>query len=86
MPKKLTKEEAQKLRATKKRGAKKEIIFGAEIDALKKGEELFISEKEWKVKTSLTSYYYGKYAKGVEKKDRKITYEKVEGGLLITKL
>jgi hypothetical protein len=38
------------------------------------------------VKTSLSSYYYGKYSKGIEEKDRTVGYRKVTGGLLITKL
>lgn len=86
MPKKLTKEEVLKLRATRKHGVKKPTLFVEEINNLKKGESLLIAEKEWKIKTSPTAYYYGKFTKGIEKKDRVISYEKVEGGLMITKL
>ena len=56
MPKKLTKDEANKLiESSKKGGRKAEIIFGAEIEALKKGEDLFISDGEWKPKSLLTT-------------------------------
>lgn len=86
MPRKLTKEEAQKLRESKRQGAKKPVQFGEEITNLKKGESLLITEKEWKMNTTPTAYYYGKFTKGIEKKVRVISYQKVEGGLMITKL
>lgn len=87
MPIKLSKDEANKLVESSKRGGRKaSIIFGDEIEKLKKGEDLFISEDEWTVKTSMSSYYYGKYSKGIEVKDRTVGYRKVSGGLLITKL
>jgi len=34
----------------------------------------------------MSSYYYGKYSKGIDVKDRTVGYRKVNGGLLITKL
>jgi hypothetical protein len=87
MPKKLSKDEANKLVESSKRGGRTaSIIFGDDIEKLKKGEDLFISEDEWTVKTSMSSYYYGKFSKGIDPKDRKISYRKVTGGLLITKL
>jgi hypothetical protein len=87
MPRKLSKEESKKLRETKKSGGvRKEIRFGKEIEALKKGEELLIEHHEWDMKTTMLAYYYGKFAKGVAETDREIKYESVEGGLLITKL
>jgi len=89
MPKKLSVEELNELRMKKRSGNKKEILFGKEIDALKKGEAIFISKEEWietKVKTVIGAYYYGKYVKGVDEKDRVISYESVAGGFVITKL
>ena len=86
MPKKLTKEEAQKLKDSQKKGVKKPIHFIEDINALKKGESLMITDKEWKMTTTPTAYYYGKFTKGVDKKDRVISYNKVEGGFMITKL
>lgn len=85
MPKKLTKDEANKLRETSRKTTKS-IIFGDEINDLKKGEELFISDKEWTQKTTMTAYYYSKFAKGKEKSDRVISYGRVKDGFLITKL
>lgn len=87
MPIKLSKDEAKKLIESSKRGGRKAtIIFGEDIENLKKGEDLFISEDEWTVKTTMSSYYYGKFSKGIDEKDKKIAYRKVNGGLLITKL
>ena len=87
MPKKLTKEEAKELRTNSKRGGvKKEVLFINDINELKKGEELLIEDREWKMKTTMTAYYYIKFTKGIPKNERLISYQKVEGGLLITKL
>jgi hypothetical protein len=85
MPKKLSKEEATKLRESSKRTTKS-LIFGDEINELKKGEELFISDKEWTMKTTMTAYYYAKFAKGIDKNDREFSYGRVKDGFVITKL
>jgi hypothetical protein len=89
MPKKITKEEAEKILSSVKKGGTKEVQFSKEINELKKGEKLHISAEEWKAtgrKTKIGSYYYGKFKKGVAEKDRKIDYSEVSGGLVITKL
>jgi hypothetical protein len=81
------KEEAQALLASRKRGGtSKEILFIKEIEALKKGEGLFISEKEWKMKTTPTAYYYGKFTKGKKVADRVYSGHKVAGGFMVVKL
>jgi hypothetical protein len=67
-----------------KKGGIKPIIFGAEIEKLKKEEGLFIGEEEWNIKATPAAYYYAKYRKG--KETRTISISKVEGGHLITKL
>ena len=85
MPKKLTKDESIQLRESSKRTTKS-LIFGDEINELKKGEDLFISDKEWTMKTTMTAYYYGKFAKGIEKNDREFSYGRVKDGFVITKL
>lgn len=87
MPKKLTKEEAKELRETRRKGGlKKETLFIKDINELRKGEELLIEDKEWKMKTTMTAYYYNKFTKNIPKNEREISYEKVKGGLLITKI
>jgi hypothetical protein len=85
MAKKLTKEEAEKLLLSSKR-TPKQILFIDQINELKKGEALFISEKEWPQKTTMTAYYYQKFTKGVDKEDRVISYNRVKGGFMITKV
>lgn len=80
------KEEVLTILASRKRGVKKEVLFIKEIETLKKGEGLFITEKEWKMKTTPTAYYYGKFTKGKKKEERTYSGSKVEGGFLITKL
>jgi hypothetical protein len=85
MAKKLTKDEAEKLIQSSKRTAK-DILFGDQINDLKKGESLFISDKEWTMKTTMTAYYYQRFGKGIEKADRAISYNRVKDGFLITKL
>ena len=80
------KEEVLTILASRKRGITKEVLFIKEIETLKKGEGLLISEKEWKMKTSPTAYYYGKFTKGKKKEERVYSGSKVEGGFLITKL
>ena len=81
-----SKEETKQLLEAKKGGVNKPIIFGSEIEALKKSEGLFISAEEWatKLKTNISAYYWSKYSKNKEVKT--ISISKVEGGHLITKL
>jgi len=89
MPKKISKEEAEKILSSAKKGGKRDVQFGKEIDELKKGEKLHITAEEWKAtgrKTKIGSYYYGKFRKGIEEKDRTIKYQEASGGLVITKL
>ncbi len=85
MAKKLSKDEAEKLLQSSKR-APKSILFIEQINELKKGEALFISDKEWPQKTTMTAYYYQKFTKGKEKSERIISYNKVKDGFLITKI
>ena len=81
------KEEAQALLASRKRGGgTKEILFIKEIEALKKGEGLFISEKEWKMKTTPTAYFYGKFTKGKKESEKVYSGHKVPGGFMVVKL
>jgi hypothetical protein len=89
MPKKISKGEAETILSSSKKGAKKEIQFAAEIGELKKGEQLHISAEEWTATgraTKIGSYYYGKFRKGIDEKDREYHCQGVAGGLIITKL
>ncbi len=85
MPVVKSKEET-KLMLEAKKGGVKPIIFGDQIDSLKKSESIFISTQEWaeQLKTSVSAYYWAKYSKNKEVKTMSVS--KVEGGHLITKL
>lgn len=83
MPQVKSKEEVKAMLDSKK-GSAKPTIFGAEIDKLKKGDGLFIPEKEWTMKTTPSAYYYGKYRKGKDVKT--VSVSKVEGGYLVSKV
>ncbi len=83
MAKKLNAEQVKELKSVNRKG---EIKFGKEISELKKGEGLMISDSEWDMKTTIPAYYYGKFRKGVEEKERQFSYRKVDGGYIIEKL
>ena len=85
MPVLKTKEETKLMLEAKKGGAKP-IIFGDQVNSLKKAESLFISTEEWGalLKTCVSAYYWSRYSKNKEVKT--ISISKVEGGHLITKL
>jgi hypothetical protein len=88
MPRKITKEELSEMRMKRRSGVRKEIMFGKDIDELKAGDSLIITKEDWeetKLKTKIAAYYYGKYVKGVDEKQRVISYETLPDGFVITK-
>lgn len=75
--------EVQELLKAKKNPLKKPVLFSKEIDELKKGEGLHITTKEWTMKTTIPSYFYGKYNKDGKKV---IKCTKLEDGYIVEKL
>jgi hypothetical protein len=61
----------------------KPVLFGVEIESLKVGEGLIITEKEWTMKTTPSAYYYQKFNR---KGNLKVSCIKTtEGHLIIRK-
>lgn len=82
MARKISAKEAEALLPKRR----KTILFGKELNDLKVGEQFLIEDSDWTMKTTPTAYYYGKFRKGVAEADRKMAYQKANGGIILTRL
>lgn len=82
MSKTVSVKEVNEILASRVSRVAKPTVFGAEIEALKKGEGFLITTDDWKMKTSPSSYYYRKFNKEGK---IKVSCIKTDDGFLIVK-